>query len=924
MGNKILELVFSLSVSGTMVALLLLLLKPVTARVFSRRWQYYVWMIVILRLMIPFAPEKNLTQALFDRVSNSAAVLFQSGSSESQIPESLKDTVFDADSSTENGNGITGPEKLPGSGAPNNSGTDGVNFNDGVNITDGINAADSINISDGNNIADGNLNKNTDNKAGRGARILSVLFFIWLFGISIFLAFAAADYRNFIRYVKANNRKEEDERVLELLDDVMMELGIRNRIEIYENHLILSPLTTGFFRIMLVLPETLPIDEMLKNGSLRYILMHELTHVKKKDLWYKWLFQIVLCIHWFNPVLYLVREELNRSCELACDEAVLGGRGDEERRIYGNTLLAAAESAITYKNNVMSTTLVEEKRYMKERILMIMKNKKNTKAAVFCSTAAMCAILLFGCAAGASVNSGGNGKQNIGQGTALGEIPGGQTAPEVMKTSVSGADDHNVKNITTKAPEVTAPAETKSGGSNILNGSKEITSEENRKNAEQIYDSDTLIAGEDRTSNFSCWSYMTKGDGNVDIARLKFTGSTTMLCVYASEETEIPVEYEAYQKNGSVKLVVIGPDDKVTVIAENTVDLTTKVTLKKGRNRIKLVGKDGEVVALSLKFGEMKAGSYTALYYSEWEEQAAKLKEEVKKGGKIDIDKFIRLAPEMDCEDVSELLGQLLDQNAALTSEQLAKLAGYSDEDVLGEYLMKRKANGKEVNFDTFAAMAPYLDDTLVGQYMMDYLKADKKLTKEQIKKVLYYADEDVISEYMKQSIQSGETFNLDELSELSEYLYPDTLAECVLALMDRKDMDSLAVLKKFADDMYADDNYNCMIKLIRSGTKVKAQDIIDFADQLYSEDLAGCVEEAMTAGTVFTVEEIKKISDDLYSSDLGGIVHRMLAAGIKFTYDDMLVLQDDLYTTDLDSILTIMVDGKMITSEQRKKMLYD
>ena len=59
----------SLSVAGAILVSILLLLKPVYKNRLSHKWQYYVWLIVIARLLIPFAPETNLVSNLFSNIS---------------------------------------------------------------------------------------------------------------------------------------------------------------------------------------------------------------------------------------------------------------------------------------------------------------------------------------------------------------------------------------------------------------------------------------------------------------------------------------------------------------------------------------------------------------------------------------------------------------------------------------------------------------------------------------------------------------------------------------------------------------------------------------------------------------------------------------------------------------------------------------
>lgn len=67
--NRIFTLFLSLSLSGSLTALILLLGSRLWKDRLSRQWQYYIWLIVIARLLLPFTPEKNLIGNVFQSVS---------------------------------------------------------------------------------------------------------------------------------------------------------------------------------------------------------------------------------------------------------------------------------------------------------------------------------------------------------------------------------------------------------------------------------------------------------------------------------------------------------------------------------------------------------------------------------------------------------------------------------------------------------------------------------------------------------------------------------------------------------------------------------------------------------------------------------------------------------------------------------------
>ena len=92
------------------------------------------------------------------------------------------------------------------------------------------------------------------------------------------------------------------------------------------------------------------------------------------------LIQVVVCVHWFNPFVYLLEKEVNKSCELSCDEKVISILGDKAKREYGDTLISFLKSNNLYKNSLVSVTLTEGAEQLKERLGAIMKFRKKSKS----------------------------------------------------------------------------------------------------------------------------------------------------------------------------------------------------------------------------------------------------------------------------------------------------------------------------------------------------------------------------------------------------------------------------------------------------------------------------------------------------------------------------------------------------------------
>ena len=141
-----------------------------------------------------------------------------------------------------------------------------------------------------------------------------------------------------------------------------------------------KPILVGFFRPAVILPDK-KYDEM----KLRNILMHETTHRKRHDIFVKWLLIFAGSVHWFNPFVHFARREMNRACELACDEAVIKELDRSEMQQYGDTLIAVAADSI--KKIPLSIAMFEDKKNLKERLRAIMKHTKYSKRAVIAASA---------------------------------------------------------------------------------------------------------------------------------------------------------------------------------------------------------------------------------------------------------------------------------------------------------------------------------------------------------------------------------------------------------------------------------------------------------------------------------------------------------------------------------------------------------
>lgn len=107
---------------------------------------------------------------------------------------------------------------------------------------------------------------------------------------------------------------------------------------------------------------------------LKFVLAHEAVHVRRGDNLWKIVMMMAVCIHWFNPLVWIMYVLFTRDMELSCDEKVLSRFGERAKREYARALVGLAEKQ--YRFSLFAQGF--GKSAIKERIEAIMKFKKAT------------------------------------------------------------------------------------------------------------------------------------------------------------------------------------------------------------------------------------------------------------------------------------------------------------------------------------------------------------------------------------------------------------------------------------------------------------------------------------------------------------------------------------------------------------------
>lgn len=300
--SEFLSTFLSLTLGGGLAALLLAAISRVKRAPISAAWRCVLWAALCLRLAVPvslgFPALFRLTIPAGEVPAGSTAPVASEDSGGLEVPPTNGGTL---PSGTPHSSNPTVPEETQGSPVPPGpvSGERGT-----------------VRLS--------------------AARIV---FILWAAGAVGMGAWLLGGHLRFLRYRRRWAEPVEDPQTLACCDVLMDKLGLRRRPRLMRCPGLRSPMLTGILRPALLLPE-----EPMPPGELRFALLHEFTHYRRKDLWLRALTLWVNVLHWFNPLMWLLVRWVERDMELACDEQVCRFLPPEEYRAYGSALLRLASN----------------------------------------------------------------------------------------------------------------------------------------------------------------------------------------------------------------------------------------------------------------------------------------------------------------------------------------------------------------------------------------------------------------------------------------------------------------------------------------------------------------------------------------------------------------------------------------------------
>lgn len=333
----------SMSLTAGMLIALTALLRLTAGDRLPRRMYMALWDIALLRLLVPFSLRWRFSpQALIGRVMTRGRVVVT--------------TVTQANAPLTIGTAMAAQAVPPASG------------------TGAGNPAP--------HIVPGTAMETVSEAAARGFALpdlTQVLAAVWVIGMLILAAYFLRSYMVSLRAF-AQSLPDDDPRTAAFL----RAHPLRRHVQVRVSGRIASPLSYGLLRPVILLPKGMDRGD---GRALYYVLLHEMMHIRALDAGRKLLMLAALCVHWMNPMVWIMFLLVNRDMELLCDERVLAEAGRSARREYALTLLTMEERRCRLSPIASSFSMTG----IEERIKM-MQNMKKTGIA----SAILAALLVMG------------------------------------------------------------------------------------------------------------------------------------------------------------------------------------------------------------------------------------------------------------------------------------------------------------------------------------------------------------------------------------------------------------------------------------------------------------------------------------------------------------------------------------------------
>ncbi|MED2983117.1 M56 family metallopeptidase [Bacillus thuringiensis] len=304
----------------------ILCIKVLFRNKLTPRWQYMLWIVLMIRLLLPWSPDSSYS--IYSLLSYSSSV-------SEVIPKNMP--------ATENIVNIESDRKVELESNPKM-----------VTKT----SEPEVEVSS---------EKQTT------FSLYKLALYVWLAGVIVLAAITFLTNRRLYSYIK-KQPDITDEQVITVFNRCKQSMKMKKAVSLRLAGKIASPTVFSFFRPKVLLSKK--HMKILNEQQLQYVFYHELAHIKRKDVAVNWIMYSLILLNWFNPILWYAYFCMREDQELACDAYALTFIDKEEQIAYGHTIITLLEH---YSYQVPSlANLSRNKRTLKRRIIMIKKFQKKS------------------------------------------------------------------------------------------------------------------------------------------------------------------------------------------------------------------------------------------------------------------------------------------------------------------------------------------------------------------------------------------------------------------------------------------------------------------------------------------------------------------------------------------------------------------
>jgi bla regulator protein BlaR1 len=303
--------VLTSSLHAAVVGLVILLLKAALKNRLNAQWHYLIWIVLILKLIMPFGPASAVSLFnIIPEVNPPERMIVDTY----QVPAPIAAPPVTADKSTEI---QPAPVVFPAE-----------------QVTPGIE---------------------------------EVLAWIWILGMSLMLFWLVGTCYSLNRNLSGGCR-EPDARIAAIFESCKSRMGVGSNLTPVVQEVVGTPSLFGILRSRVLLT---PEVERLNDDEIRYVLLHEMAHYKRKDVLVNYLLVLLQVIHWFNPVIWYCFQRIREDMEAATDQYVLSVLDSSEYRSYGRALLTVLEGFTSANFAPRLLGMVDDQSNMARRLKMI-------------------------------------------------------------------------------------------------------------------------------------------------------------------------------------------------------------------------------------------------------------------------------------------------------------------------------------------------------------------------------------------------------------------------------------------------------------------------------------------------------------------------------------------------------------------------